>query len=165
LPLTLALCSLPRCPARLPVIKSHYLPLIARPLSYCRGLRILFGDQALFCRAAPFRAVGGFDTDVPIMEDFDLCLKLHYGAGSTAPGRFRRDAATSPLSRHRRGRVVQLRRCVATDARRFEQWGNARGTATHVAILLSWYFGATEKQMRRIYDAMYGDIRAGGAAA
>ena len=32
------------------------------------GLRILFGDQAMFCRAADFRYVGGFDESLPIME-------------------------------------------------------------------------------------------------
>ena len=43
----------------------------------CRGLRCLFGDQTLFCRAAAFRAVQGFDERLPIMEDADLCLRLH----------------------------------------------------------------------------------------
>jgi hypothetical protein len=150
------------------VVKTHYLPLFARPLSYARGLRILFGDQALFARAAAFHAVGGFDANVPIMEDADLCLKLHAGTTGAAadaadklrPGRFRR----VPL-RGARAQLRQLSRCVSTDARRFEEWGNARGTATHVAIALAWYFGATGAQMKRIYDALYRDIRGGTTSA
>ena len=34
----------------------------------CRGIRCLFGDQTLFCRAVDFEAVGGFKEDLPIME-------------------------------------------------------------------------------------------------
>jgi hypothetical protein len=138
------------------------MALIFRPISYARGLRILFGDQALFARTASFHAVGGFDANVPIMEDVDLCLKLHAGAASAdkRPGRFRR----VPL-RGERWRLRQLSRCVSTDARRFEEWGNARGTATHVVIALSWYFGASGAQMLRIYNALYRDIRGGTTAA
>ena len=153
------------------VIKTHYLPLLVRPVSYARGLRILFGDQAMFCRAAPFAAVGGFDESVPLMEDADLCLKLHAhgprGRGgddvSTAPGRFR---ALAPWSRRPRGRLVQLSRSVGTDGRRFEQWGNARATRLHFLIGTAWYFrGADAAAMRRIYDRFYGDMRAHGQPA
>ena len=146
-------------------MKTHYLPALLRPYSYANGLRVLFGDQALFCRAGPFAAVGGYDESVPIMEDADLCLKLHAaGPGATAsargvdatPGRQQRRFARP------RGVLVQLSRSVATDGRRFEVWGNARATAIHVVIGLTWLFGASEAQMRRIYNALYGDIRAGG---
>ncbi|WIA14272.1 hypothetical protein OEZ85_002806 [Tetradesmus obliquus] len=56
---------------------SYYAPLLFRPLSYLRGLRALFGDQTLFCRARDFRAVGGFDPRLSIMEDTDLCVRMH----------------------------------------------------------------------------------------
>ncbi len=42
-----------------------------------RGLRCLFGDQTLFCRAADFRRVGGYDGWLPLMEDLDLIIRLH----------------------------------------------------------------------------------------
>ena len=58
-------------------LKSYYGPLLLRPLSFLRGLRCLFGDQTMFCRAADFRRVGGFDGRLPIMEDADLCIRLH----------------------------------------------------------------------------------------
>ena len=38
---------------------------------------MLFGDQAMFVRAEEFRRVGGFDEALPIMEDADLCVRLH----------------------------------------------------------------------------------------
>ena len=153
------------------VVKTHYLPLLLRPVSYARGRRVLFGDQAMFCRAAPFAAVGGFDESVPLMEDADLCLKLHAhgprGRGgpdvSTAPGRFR---ALTPWSTRPRGRLVQLSRSVGTDGRRFEQWGNARATRLHFIIGAAWYFqGADAAGMRRVYDKWYGDMRAHGQPA
>ena len=48
-----------------------------------RGAKLLFGDQTLFCRAADFARVGGYDGALPIMEDADLCIRLHAaGPGS-----------------------------------------------------------------------------------
>jgi hypothetical protein len=152
-------------------VKTHYLPLLLRPASYFRGLRVLFGDQALFCRAAPFAAVGGFDESVPLMEDADLCLTLpaHGPRGRegadvrTAPGRVR---ALRPWSRAPRGRLVQLSRSIGTDGRRFEQWGNAAATRVHFIIGVAWYFAkADAAAMRRIYDRFYGDVRAHGQPA
>ena len=57
-------------------LKTFYAPLIFRPHLFFKGLRILFGDQVIFCRRTDFWKVGGFDTNQPIMEDADLCLKL-----------------------------------------------------------------------------------------
>ena len=43
----------------------------------CRGAKLLFGDQTLFCRAADFARVGGYDAELTIMEDADLCVRMH----------------------------------------------------------------------------------------
>ena len=59
------------------VLKTYYTPLLVKPLSFYRGLRCLFGDQAMFADATCFRSVSGFDEALPIMEDADLCLRLH----------------------------------------------------------------------------------------
>jgi rSAM/selenodomain-associated transferase 2 len=40
-----------------------------------RRLHMPYGDQAIFVRAAVFRAIGGF-SELPIMEDFELMLRL-----------------------------------------------------------------------------------------
>lgn len=53
-------------------IKTHYAALLFRPIRYFRdGLRVLFGDQVMFCRRADFWACGGFDPALSIMEDAD----------------------------------------------------------------------------------------------
>ena len=49
-----------------------------------RGGRILFGDQTLFCRARDFARVGGYNMLLPIMEDADLCIRMHM-AGPEPP--------------------------------------------------------------------------------
>ena len=49
-----------------------------------RGARLLFGDQTLFCRACDFRRVGGYAPRLPIMEDADLCIRLHMAGPGVA---------------------------------------------------------------------------------
>lgn len=46
-----------------------------------------FGPQVIFCRRRDFADVGGFDRTLPIMEDIDLVMRLHYrGVPSRAGG-------------------------------------------------------------------------------
>lgn len=40
------------------VLKTFYCPLLFQPVSFVKGLRLLFGDQAMFCRAVDFGYVG-----------------------------------------------------------------------------------------------------------
>ena len=42
-----------------------------------RGLRCLLGDQTMFCRACDFHAVWGFKEELVLMEDADLCIRMH----------------------------------------------------------------------------------------
>ncbi|MCA9540550.1 MAG: glycosyltransferase [Myxococcales bacterium] len=95
-------------------IKSYYAPALFKPGLFVRGVRLLFGDQAMFCRTADFRAVGGFD-EVAIMEEATLCIKL--GA---------------------RGRVRQLDRIVQSSDRRIARWGTLRATGKHLSIGFLW---------------------------
>ena len=76
------------------VLKTYYTPLFVKPLSFARGLRCLFGDQAMFADAACFRSVSGFDEALPIMEDADLCLRLHESGWVRGPTAPRRDVRT-----------------------------------------------------------------------
>lgn len=93
------------------LLQTYYLPAIARPLSFLRGLVCMFGDQTLFCRAADFRAVGGYDPELPIMEDVDLCIRLHeagpssYRSGSPI-GKHPLTAAPTPKPSHPRERAL-----------------------------------------------------------
>jgi hypothetical protein len=51
---------------------------------FFRGLRAMFGDQNLFCRASDFERLGGFDQRLPIMEDLDLIMRMHAAGPSLA---------------------------------------------------------------------------------
>ena len=124
------------------VIKTTYCAVVSRPFAYLRGFRILFGDQAMFCRAEDFAAVGGFDGSIPIMEDADLCVRMHF------KGR-----------KQYRGRIKLLDRVVTTSGRRIEQLGNFRATCVHVLIACSWNFGVGERTLKRLYDWCYRDVR------
>lgn len=124
------------------VIKTDYCAVISRPFAYLRGFRILFGDQAMFCRRDDFDRVGGFDESLPIMEDADLCVRMHFkGRGK------------------HRGRIKLLDRVVTTSGRRIERLGNVKATAVHVLIACAWNFGFGEKPLRRLYDWCYRDVR------
>lgn len=88
------------------VLKTYYAPLLLKPVSFFRGLRCLFGDQAMFVDAACFKSVGGFDESLPIMEDADLCVRMHEsgwtrGSNFVAEGtaeRFEGAARCAPLT-------------------------------------------------------------------
>jgi hypothetical protein len=72
-------------------------PLLARPLPgvrcrpRCRDAATPLataphaGDQVLCCRARDLAAAGGYDPELPIMEDAALCLRMH--AAGPAGGR------------------------------------------------------------------------------
>jgi hypothetical protein len=132
---------------------TFYAPLLFKPASYAAGLRCLFGDQSLWCRAADFEAVGGYRERLPLMEDLALVLDLHAaGPVDAAAG------ASGPRQPwHGRGRVRQLGPPVATTSgRRFQGWGSgAVATATHFAIALAWYGGAPPGVLKRVVDALY----------
>ncbi|MEA5390421.1 TIGR04283 family arsenosugar biosynthesis glycosyltransferase [Cyanobium gracile UHCC 0139] len=114
-------------------LKTHYAALLFRPHRYLmNGFRVLFGDQAMFCRRSDFVRCGGFDERLPIMEDADLCERL---------GRL--------------GRIRQLNRVVETSDRRVARWGSWRATGIYLAIGLLWGLGVPAARLTRFY----GEIR------
>jgi GT2 family glycosyltransferase len=112
-------------------IKTWYAPLLFRPLSFMRGLRLLFGDHAMFFRKADFLAVGGLDPAMMIMEDADLCEKLA-----------------------RIGRVRLVDRIVVTSDRRIAAWGGLRANWVYFKVGFLWTVG-----LRRAADRRYPDVR------
>eukprot|EP00198_Chlamydomonas_reinhardtii_P006532 XP_001695868.1 predicted protein [Chlamydomonas reinhardtii] len=114
--------------------KTYYGPMLLRPASYVRGLRIMFGDQGLCCRAADFRAVGCYRAALPLMEDAELCLDLH-NAG--------------PLQD----------RAAATSGRRIAAWGELRANCIFAYIALLWLGGAAPEELRAVQRRLYHDIR------
>ncbi len=96
-------------------VKTWYAPLLFRPRGFVRGLRLLFGDHAMFFRRADFLAVGGCDETLAVMEDADLCLRLS-----------------------RRGRVRLVNRIVLTSDRRVARWGEWRANWVYLSVGVRW---------------------------
>lgn len=114
-------------------LKTYYAPLLFRPhLYFSRGLRLLFGDQAIFCRRQEFLDCGGFNSAQPIMEEADLCLRLC-----------------------RYGRICQVNRTVCSSDRRVAQWGALKSHLIYMLIGGLWGFGIPATRLKHIYP----DIR------
>ncbi|MBA2748271.1 MAG: TIGR04283 family arsenosugar biosynthesis glycosyltransferase [Tatlockia sp.] len=112
-------------------LKTYYAPLIFRPLLFFKGLRLLFGDQVMFCRRADFWDCDGFN-DVPILEEADLCLKLV-----------------------RLGRICQVNRIVTSSDRRVAHWGTLKATGIYLYIGILWGLGVSPTYLKKFYE----DIR------
>ena len=133
---------------------TFYAPILARPLSFAAGLRALFGDQSIFCRAADFERVGGYRGELPLMEDLSLVMDLHRaGPADRAAHGVRALWVAGP----RRGRVRQLAPPAATTSgRRFQAWGSSvKATAIHFAVALSWYAGVPAHVLEGVVRALY----------
>lgn len=113
-------------------IKSFYAPLLFRPHLFFRGLRLLFGDQVIFCRRRDFWQYGGFDPRISIMEEADLCFKLV-----------------------RCGRICLVNRVVFSSDRRVARWGSLKATLIYLYIGFCWGLGISPDYLKRLYP----DIR------
>ncbi|MEM0986325.1 MAG: TIGR04283 family arsenosugar biosynthesis glycosyltransferase [Pseudomonadota bacterium] len=111
-------------------IKSYYAPLIFRPVAFVRGVRLLFGDQAIFCRARDFRAIGGFDPETPIMEEADFVLRM---------------------VRSGRGRIRQIHRLIYSSDRRVAVWGGLKANLKYLEIGILWGLGVPGKRLHHRY--------------
>jgi len=100
-------------------IKTWYAPLLVRPHPYLRGVRLLFGDHAMFFRREHFLAVGGCDERLVAMEEADLCIKL---------ARF--------------GRTKMVRCWMWTSDRRIVAWGSWRANWIYFKVGMMWALGA-----------------------
>ncbi|MBE9186703.1 TIGR04283 family arsenosugar biosynthesis glycosyltransferase [Microcoleus sp. LEGE 07076] len=113
-------------------LKTFYAPLLFRPHLFCKGLRLLFGDQVIFCRRTDFWECAGFDPALSIMEEADLCLKLV-----------------------RRGRLKLVNRVVESSDRRVATWGEFKAIAIYLSIGFLWGFGVSASYLKQFYE----DIR------
>ncbi len=111
-------------------IKTYYIPLIYRPYQFFfKGLRLLFGDQVMFCRKNDFWQSGGFNERLTIMEEADLCLKIN-----------------------KRGRIKQIHHRVESSDRRVAQWGFFKAHVIWISICLLWAIGVSDHYLKRIYE-------------
>jgi glycosyltransferase involved in cell wall biosynthesis len=112
-------------------IKTWYAPLIMRPHLFVRGVRLLFGDHAMFFRRADFLAAGGCDPGMTVMEEADLCVKL---------ARF--------------GRVRLINRVILTSDRRIAAWGELKANWIYFQVGVRWALG-----LRRRLGERYPHVR------
>lgn len=88
-----------------------------------------YGDQGIFVRRTVFEQLGGFDENLPIMEDVDFLRRMR-----------------------RSGRTLVVRRPVTTSARRFEAHGMARQQVLNGLLLALYHVGAEPEKLARWYD-------------
>ncbi|RDS77412.1 glycosyltransferase [Alteriqipengyuania lutimaris] len=112
-------------------IKTWYAPLLCRPHLFFRGVRLLFGDHAMFFRRADFLRLGGCTPGDIVMEEADLCVKF---------------AA--------RGRIVMVRRIVRTSDRRIAAWGPLKANWIYFKVGILWALG-----LRGRMERDYSDVR------
>lgn len=111
-------------------LKTYYGPMLFHPYGFwIKGLRLLFGDQVMFCRREDFVACGGFDPMLPLMEDGDLCLRLV-----------------------QRGRICLVNRVVQSSDRRVAKWGAWKATVLYCLISISWGLGFSPRIWKRFYE-------------
>lgn len=110
-------------------IKTWYAPALLRPHLFVRGVRLLFGDHAMFFRRADFLVVGGCDPGTPVMEEADLCIKFS-----------------------RIGRIKLVPRIIETSDRRIAAWGPLRANWIYMKVGIMWALGARERLGRHYPD-------------
>ena len=111
--------------------KTWYAPMIARPHLFIRGVRLLFGDHAMFFRRAQFLESGGCTQNAKVMEEADLCVRLA-----------------------RYGRVKLIRRTIETSDRRIAEWGPLKANWIYFKVGMLWAFGVRER-----LEDLYPDVR------
>lgn len=110
-------------------IKTYYAPFFYNPYkTVFKGLRLLFGDQLMFCRKTDYLKSGGFNPGMTIMEEADLCLKMY-----------------------QLGKIVQLNEKVYSSDRRVVYWGSFKAHFIYVFIVIAWGLGFSSTRLARIY--------------
>mgnify|MGYP002628067830 FL=1 len=109
--------------------KTWYAPLITRPHLFVRGVRLLFGDHAMFFRRADFLKLGGCTPGDTVMEEADLCVRF----------------ATL-------GRVKLVPRWVETSDRRIAEWGAWKANWIYFKVGMLWAFGLRDRMAKHYPD-------------
>lgn len=109
--------------------KTWYAPLLTRPHLFLQGVRLLFGDHAMFFRRAEFLALGGCNPGDAVMEEADLCVKF----------------ATL-------GRIRMVPRMVETSDRRIAAWGPLKANWIYFKVGMLWAFGLRSRMAKHYPD-------------
>ena len=110
-------------------IKTWYAPLITRPHLFLRGVRLLFGDHAMFFRREDFQRIGGCTSGDAVMEEADLCVKFA-----------------------RLGRIELVPRWVETSDRRIAAWGPLKANWIYFKVGMLWAFGLRDRMAKHYPD-------------
>ena len=110
-------------------VKTWYAPLVTRPHLFVRGVRLLFGDHAMFFRREDFLAVGGCTPGDIVMEEADLCVKFA-----------------------RLGRIRMVPRIVRTSDRRIAAWGPLKANWIYFKVGILWALGLRSRMARDYPD-------------
>jgi rSAM/selenodomain-associated transferase 2 len=86
-----------------------------------------YGDQAIFLKASIFHDIGGFP-DIPIMEDFELILRLR-----------------------RQGQITIIPLPILTSGRRWQKLGVVKTTLINQLIIVGYFLGIPPSQLVRVY--------------
>ena len=109
--------------------KTWYAPLLCRPHLFLRGVRLLFGDHAMFFRRANFLSVGGFTPGDQVMEEADLCIRMA-----------------------RLGRIRLVPRFIHTSDRRIAAWGPLKANWIYFKVGILWAVGARSRMAKDYPD-------------
>ena len=109
--------------------KTWYAPLLTRPHLFVRGVRLLFGDHAMFFRRTDFLATGGCTPGDAVMEEADLCVKFAL-----------------------LGKVKMVARRVYTSDRRIAEWGALKANWIYFKVGMLWAFGLRHRMGRHYPD-------------
>ena len=110
-------------------IKTWYAPIITRPHLFVRGVRLLFGDHAMFFRRQQFLEIGGCTPSDAVMEEADLCVKFA-----------------------RLGKIKLVRRWVETSDRRIAAWGPLKANWIYFKVGILWAVGARSRMAKDYPD-------------
>lgn len=110
-------------------IKTWYAPIITRPHLFVRGVRLLFGDHAMFFRRIQFLEIGGCTPSDAVMEEADLCVKFA-----------------------RLGKTRMVRRWVETSDRRIAAWGPLKANWIYFKVGILWAVGARGRMAKDYPD-------------
>lgn len=103
------------------ILKTYLRSLLYNPIRcLCYGFRLLFGDQVMFCRKSDFIKIGGFNYELPILEDADLCLRLN-----------------------KLGSIKQLKEKVYSSDRKIATLGIFQAYIRYMRIYFFWRMGAS----------------------
>ncbi|MXO96477.1 glycosyltransferase [Erythrobacter aquimaris] len=109
--------------------KTWYAPLLTRPHRFFQGVRLLFGDHAMFFRRADFLTIGGCTPGDAVMEEADLCVKFA-----------------------RLGKVRMVPRKVYTSDRRIAEWGALKANWIYFKVGMLWAFGLRSRMAKHYPD-------------